>query len=180
MNANYSFQQGDSSYAWHLTGGAGPATFSAGHATWSTSDSSDYFYTVVELMTGAKSKSYRASMSITPTAGGVLDPVGSNIEQVQLYYRLVNYANDPGSPNGCSYPNGIVNPNEPRTEGSWILATGTPFAEYQPTSTTTVATSWATLSSQEALVFRIQIRASVHQPNGSRGSVFIYELRGDA
>jgi hypothetical protein len=43
--------------------------------------------------------------------------------RAQLYRRSVDFLNDPGNPNGCSYADGIVNPNGAVDVSRWIHMT---------------------------------------------------------
>ena len=50
----------------------------------------------------------------------------------RLYYRTVNFPNMPSSPNNCSYPDGVVNPNGAPSLGGWILGDGTQIETVGP------------------------------------------------
>src|SRR5206468_4559759 len=87
--------------------------------------------------------------------------------QVDLCRRGVDLRFDPGSPNGCSYPDGIVNPNSeyngttlhPTVTG-WILMTtsdevniGTSWQAF----TTDDPTQWKNPPLEEAYDFQVRI-----------------------
>lgn len=176
FHANIGFEQGFR--FWGNTGGT-ITTYTSGGATgpgyigWESNNTNDYVYQTIRTVNGTLSSVYRA-------VGNARSP-GSNWTtkvRVSLARRNVDFPNDPGNPNGCDYPGGIVNPNGSPSVSSWAVFTETSWVTV-PTSWTRVESPWTPLPQQEGYDLRVRLRGTTVNANGNYGQVRLDNLRGE-
>lgn len=174
LNANLGFEQGSS--FWAVTGGAttyrttGGAT-GPGYFIWDSPGASDYWYQTVTVHTGDDNETYRSVGNAKE-----LDSQYKTYAQASLYRRTVT---DGANGNGCSYPDGIDDPNDYSVSGGWIaLAESSPGTQVG-TSWESVASSWADPATVDGFEFQIRMYGYSIDGSGVTHAFGIDNVRGE-
>jgi hypothetical protein len=110
LHANIGFEQ--SFQFWKTSGGGATAINASGgqsgptYVGWTSPSTSAYVYQAVRTDNGNQNLNYRA-VGFARSTG----PTWTTSVRVALYRSSVNFPNEPGMPNTCVYPNGLVNLN---------------------------------------------------------------------
>ncbi|MEZ5176672.1 MAG: hypothetical protein R2823_10815 [Acidimicrobiia bacterium] len=173
LHANMGFERnttywGKVNGTWSVvtTGGvSGPknvAFFASG-----SSYASSYIYQTIRLWTGDDNESYRSRAYVR-------EPISSysTLAQSKIFRRNMTESGD----NGCSYPDGLQNPN------SWSIGG---YVELAKSSVKSVTTTWSDVTSSyvnptntDGLQLQIRIYGKATPSGGGSGSIRIDNARG--
>jgi hypothetical protein len=173
MHANWGWEQGTS--FWGKTGGefdykTSGGSQGPGYVGWKSPASSHYVYQTIALHTGDDNESYQAVTHAKSPSSDYKTVVNAALYRRNLGHQLEN---------GCSYADGVGNPNDYVVLTGWIKTAETGFGE--------VGTSWSTRSSAfvnptNSLGYEMQIRAygvATHDAGGSNGYIGLDNTRAD-
>jgi hypothetical protein len=184
QNANVGFEQGFR--FWGKTGGvtvteygSGGAT-GPGHIAWYSTNIYEYVYQTVRIINGDDTElDYRAKANAKAPGPNF----NQTRAQVQLYRRSVDFLNDPGNPNGCSYSDGIVNPNGAVGVSGWILMTQSAVVNIGTTweaFNTTDPMEWVDPPTQEGYDFQVRLGGyALNTSTGNFGGIRFDNVRDE-
>lgn len=143
------------------------------YLAWQSPDSMQYVYQTLALHTGNDDdESYRAVVNARSPSSDY-----KTVVDVGLWYRPIVHVQPA---NGCSYPDGIANPNGWKTSRSdyqKLVGTGSTrvYTNWQA-----VATSWRDPTEDtDGFLFQVRVYGFAMAQDGSMGPVLLDNVRGE-
>ncbi|MCZ7535224.1 MAG: hypothetical protein M5T61_04275 [Acidimicrobiia bacterium] len=151
LHANIGFEMGTSwwshnggDWAYKTSGGTG----GGGYILWSPTDlDDDWVHQVVTVHTGDDNEEYRAVVSARELASSYKSAV-----KVVLRSRTIEHQGD----NSCGYPDGVQNPNDYETAGSWSVLAQSSWEDLS-TAWQQIASSWVDPANHDGMELQVRV-----------------------
>ena len=153
LHANIGFEQGTSwwshnggQWVYKTSGGTG----GPGYILWSpTVPDGDWVHQVVTVHTGNDNESYRAVVNSRELASSY-----KSAARVVLRWRPIEHQYDPS--NTCEYPDGVQNPNDYETTGSWSALAESSWEDLS-TAWQQIESSWVNPANHDGMELQVRV-----------------------